>query len=76
VAQQYPLRDQLTIFLAPSLLILAAEGAEWVRQAWPARLTAVGAMGIVLLAALPVYDFVRHLPVYRREETKVMFAFV
>jgi hypothetical protein len=31
---------------------------------------------MTLLAVLPLYDFAAHLPVYRREETKPMLAYV
>jgi hypothetical protein len=76
VAHQYPFKGRPGMFLAPLFLMAAAEGAEWLRRLWSSRLPTIGAMGMILLAVLPLYDFATHLPVYRREETKPIFAYV
>jgi len=76
VVHQYPFRGRLVLFLVPSFLVVAAEGAEWARRVWPTRLASVGNVSMALLAFPPMYDFVTHLPVYRIEETKPMLTYV
>jgi hypothetical protein len=72
----YPFEGRLVLFLVPAFLIVAAEGAEYARRVGPTRFMHVGSVGIALLAVLPLYDFMSHLPVYRNEDTKPMLAYV
>ncbi|MEP6995195.1 MAG: hypothetical protein ABI968_11785 [Acidobacteriota bacterium] len=75
VAQQYPFRTRLVLFLLPALLLAVAQAAEWIRQR-AARLHP--AVGGVLMAALffaPARAFLETPPPYRIEDHKSVLAF-
>jgi hypothetical protein len=76
VVHQYPFKGRPVMFLAPLFLLLAAAGAERLCRPWSSGRSVVGAVGLLLLAVPPLYGFMTHLPVYRREEVKPLMAHV
>ena len=76
IAQQYPFRGRLILFLVPCLLLAIAEGAMSLSQLGLRRSSwgSYPLAGLLLVPALSA--FVIHPPVYRREEARPMFAYV
>ena len=76
VAQQYPFRTRLVVYLVPSLLLAVSEAAEGVRRLLARIHPAVGAAAMAALFVSPVESFVRWPPPYFIEDHKTVLAFV
>lgn len=77
VAQLYPFRTRLALYVLPGLMLGLAQGAEWLRRAAARLHPALGAACMVLLfVAGPAWAFVRVPPPYFVEDYKTVLAFV
>ncbi len=77
VAQLYPFRTRLVLYVLPGLVLALAEGAEWLRRTAARLHPAIGAACMVLLfVAGPAWAFVRVPPPYFVEDYKTVLAFV
>ncbi len=77
VAQLYPFRTRLVLYVLPGLVLALAQGAEWLRQTAARLRPAVGAgcMALVFLGG-PAWAFVRVPPPYFVEDYKTVLDFV
>lgn len=76
VAQQYPFRMRLVLFLLPTLLLTAAATVQWIVDRTAARSNATGT-AIVLLALLPpLVAIVTNPPPYTVGQFKPVLAYV
>ena len=77
VAQLYPFRTRLVLYVLPGLVLALAEGAEWLRRTAARLHPALGAACMALLfVAGPAWAFVRVPPPYFVEDYKTVLAFV
>ncbi len=77
VAQLYPFRTRLVLYVLPGLVLALAQGAEWLRRTAARVHPALGAACMVLLfVAGPAWAFVRVPPPYFVEDYKTVLAFV
>jgi hypothetical protein len=76
LAQQYPFRTRLVVYLVPALLLAVAEGAESVRRLLARIHPAAGAVAMAVLFVGPVESSVRWPPPYFIEDHKTVLAFV
>lgn len=76
VAQQYPIRLRLALFLLPSLLLSAAAAVGWIFEKLASRSAMMGA--VVLIAALvpPIASIALKPPPYTIEAFKPVLAYV
>ncbi len=75
VAQQFPLKTRLALYLLPILILAAAEGAEWLRRQASRLHPAVGGVCMAALFVVPVLAFVERPPPYWVENHKSALAF-
>jgi len=76
VAQQYPVRTRVVLFLIPGLLILIAEAAEWIRRSVGRLQPAFGGAVMSALLVAPVLAVVNKPPPYWTEDYKSVLSFV
>lgn len=76
VAQQYPFRARLILFLVPSLLLATAEAAEWARRKVSRVHPAAGAACMAVLFLGPAYALLQPPPPYWVEDFKTPLAFL
>ena len=76
VAQQYPFRDRLVLFLVPCVLLALAAGAESIRQTASRLHPALGASLMVALAIPPVIALVRNPPPYETEHIRDVLTYL
>ena len=78
IAQQYPFRTRLMVFLVPSVLLAAAAGAGWIVEHARRRSTILAAAAVVAFLIPPVLAIVdsgmpsrvdNYLPVYKHLQT-------
>jgi hypothetical protein len=75
-AQLYPFATRVVLGLVPALLVCVAGGAEWLRTARRPAWRRVGAVAMVLTAALALHAILRYPPPYRPEHLKPVLAAV
>ena len=73
-AHLYPFRGRLTLFLLPSILLLVAEGGEWLRERLTHRWTMAGYAGLLLLVLPAVRAIWRFPPAYRPDDVRPVLA--
>jgi hypothetical protein len=76
VVQQYPIRTRVVLFLVPSLVLLVAQGAEWIRRIAGRLRPAFGGAFMVALFIPPIWTVVEKPPPYWTEDYKSMLSFV
>lgn len=76
VAQQYPFRERVVLFLLPSLLLMVAAAVEWIRKRTAAVRPALGAMTTAAFLAPPVWALAVMPPPYVVEAFKPVLAYV
>ena len=76
VAQQYPLRGRLTLWLFPAALLAIAAGAEWIRTRADSLHAIVGAIFLVALLVPPVIALAEAPPPYEIEHHKDFLSYL
>jgi dolichyl-phosphate-mannose-protein mannosyltransferase len=76
VANQYPFRTRVVVFLMPSLVLSAAAAIDWLRLRAAAVTPALGSTVGVALLAIPVYALWLTPPPYYTEGFKPVLAYV
>lgn len=76
VAQQYPLRGRLTLWLLPAALLAIAAGAEWIRTRADSLHAIVGAIFLVALLVPPVIALAEAPPPYEIEHHKDFLSYL
>lgn len=76
VAQQYPFRTRVVLFLVPGLVLAVAQGAEWLRQRASRLHPVLGGVLMVALFVGPAWAIVETPPPYRVEDYKTVLAFL
>jgi len=76
VAQQYPFRARLVVFLIPSLVLMAAAGVQWIAAQAARAHPLLGTAVVPALAAPPVYAIIADPPPYYIEGYKPVLAYV
>ena len=76
VAQQYPLRGRLTLWLLPAALLAIAAGAEWIRTRADSLHPIVGAIFLVALLVPPVIALAEAPPPYEIEHHKDFLSYL
>lgn len=74
VAQQYPFRTRVVMFLVPALVLLVAEGAEWIRNIAGRLHPAFGGALMAALFISPVWTIVETPPPYFTEDYKSVLS--
>ncbi|HEY1250647.1 MAG TPA: glycosyltransferase family 39 protein [Thermoanaerobaculia bacterium] len=74
-ARLYPFKSRLILFLAPALMIAAAEGARWIVRGL-ARLRIPKPLAAAFLALPAFFAFVDNHPVFRRQENRPLFQYL
>lgn len=75
VAQQFPLKTRVALYLLPILVLAAAEGAEWLRRQASRLHPVAGGIVMAALFAVPALAFARRPPPYWVEDHKSALAF-
>ena len=76
LAQQFPFRGRLVMFLMPCLLLALAAGADWARQQVSRVHDALGWGLMASLLAVPVATVVATPPPYELEHTRSVLTFL
>jgi hypothetical protein len=76
VAQQYPFRTRLALYVLPGLVLAVAQAAEWIRIRMARLHPALGGACMLALFAGPLWSFVRVPPPYFVEDHKSVLAYV
>ena len=76
VAQQYPLRGRVGLYLIPILLLAVAAGVEQLRRMASLRSEALGAAVLALCLFPPVEAVVKSPPPYVMENYRPVFAYL
>jgi len=76
VAQQYPLRGRLTLWLLPAALLAIAAGAEWIRTRADSLHAIVGAIFLVALLVPSVIALAEDPPPYEIEHHKDFLSYL
>jgi hypothetical protein len=79
VAQQYPLRGRLALWLLPAALLAVAAGAEWIRSRADSLHPLGGVVGAILVVALlvsPVIALAEAPPPYEIEHHKDFLSYL
>lgn len=79
VAQQYPLRGRLALWLIPAALLAVAAGVEWMRATASSLHPSGGVVGAILIAALlvpPVIALAEAPPPYEIEHHKDFLGYL
>ncbi|HEY2796573.1 MAG TPA: hypothetical protein VGK26_01675 [Thermoanaerobaculia bacterium] len=75
VAQQFPFKTRVALFVFPILMLAAAQGAEWIRRQASRLHPVVGAAVMAALFVIPTWSFIEYPPPYWVEDFKTVFAF-
>jgi hypothetical protein len=75
VAQQFPLKTRLALYLLPVLILAVAQGAEWIRRQASRLHPAAGGVCMLALFVIPAWAFVQRPPPYWMEDHKTALAF-
>jgi hypothetical protein len=76
VAQQYPFRTRIALYVLPGLVLAVAQGAEWIRVRMARLQPALGSACMLALFASPLWSVVRVPPPYFVEDHKTVLAYV
>jgi hypothetical protein len=76
VAQQYPFRARLVLYVAPGLVLAIAQAAEGIRRVASRLQPALGAVCMAAMFAGPAWSLVRFPPPYFVEDHKTVLAYV
>ena len=76
VAQQFPLKTRVALYLLPILILAVAEGAEWIRRQASRLHPAAGGVCMAALFVVPALAFVQRPPPYWVEDHKTALAFL
>jgi len=76
VAQQYPLRGRLALWLLPPALLAVAAGAEWIRARANLLHPILGAIFLVALLVPPVMALAEAPPPYEIEHPKDLLGYL
>ena len=76
VAQQFPLKTRVALYLLPILILAAAAGAEWLRRQASRLHPAAGGVCMAALFVVPLLAFAERLPPYWVEDHKSVLAFL
>ncbi len=76
VAQQFPLKTRVALYLLPILVLAVAEGAEWLRRQASRLHPAAGGVCMAALFVVPAWAFVQRPPPYWVEDHKTALAFL
>lgn len=76
VAQQYPFRGRLVVWLLPSLLLAVAAGAEWIRQRSRLLHAAFGGAVVVAILLPPALALVEAPPPYEIEHHRDLLHYL
>jgi len=76
VAQQYPLRGRLALWLLPTALLAVAAGAEWIRAGSNFLHPIVGAIFLVALLVPPVMALAEAPPPYEIEHHRDLLGYL
>ena len=76
VAQQYPFRTRIALYVLPGLVLAVAEAAEWIRARMARLHPALGGACMLALFAAPFWSFVQVPPPYFVEDHKTVLAYV
>jgi hypothetical protein len=75
VAQRFPLKTRVALYLLPILILAAAEGAEWLRRQASRLHPAAGGACMAALFVVPALAFGERPPPYWVEDHKSALAF-
>jgi hypothetical protein len=75
VAQQFPLKTRVALYLLPILILAVAEAAEWIRRQASRLHPAAGGVCMAALFVVPALAFVQRPPPYWVEDHKTVLAF-
>lgn len=76
VAQQFPLKTRVALYLLPILVLAVAEGAEWLRRQASLLHPVAGGVSMAALLVVPALAFVQRPPPYWVEDHKTVLAFL
>ncbi len=76
IAQQYPFRARVVLYVVPGLVLAVAWAAESIRTLASRAHPALGAACMAALFVSPAWSFVRHPPPYFVEDHKTVLAYV
>jgi len=76
IAQQYPFRGRLVVWLLPSLLLVVAAGAEWLRRKTNFFHPIFGGVLVVVLLVPPVLALVAAPPPYEIEHHRELLGYL
>ena len=76
VAQQYPFRARLVLYVAPGLVLVVAQAAEGIRRVASRLNPALGAACMAAIFVGPAWSLVRFPPPYFVEDHKTVLAYV
>lgn len=76
VAQQFPLKTRVALYLLPILVLAVAEGAEWLRRQASRLHPLAGGACMAALLVVPALAFVQRPPPYWVEDHKTALAFL
>ena len=76
VAQQYPFRARLVLYVAPGLVLAVAQAAEGIRRVASRLHPALGAACMAAIFVGPAWSLVRFPPPYFVEDHKTVLAYV
>ena len=76
VAQQYPFKTRVVLFLVPALVLLVAQGAERIRRFAGRLHPALGGVLMVALFLAPLWTLVDTPPPYWTEDYKSVLSYV
>jgi hypothetical protein len=74
--RQYPFGDRVSLFLLPSILLLAAQGVDQVRGAVAARWRLLGAPVVALAMVAPTSALYAYYPMYPKQPMPDVLAYV
>jgi hypothetical protein len=75
-ARQYPFGERVSLFLLPFILLLAAEGIDWVRQSVVAAWRPLGGAVLAIAAVVPAYALYAYYPVYSEQPMPEVLAYL
>ena len=75
IAQQFPFKTRVALYVLPVLILAVAQGAEWTRRQASRLHPAVGGVCMAALFAVPAWAFVQTPPPYWVEDHKTALAF-
>ena len=75
VAQKFPFKTRVVLFVLPMLVLAASQAAEWIRRQVSRLHPALGGVCMAALFCVPAWAFVQKPPPYWVENHKAVLAF-